>query len=429
MQPLEMWGGIECTVVRIGDTWRDQVRETGHHEHPDDLARIAELGIRTLRYPVLWERCHPGQPGSCGWAWHDQRLESLRQLGISPVVGLLHHGMGPVGTGLLELGFAEGLAAHAGQAAERYPFVQWWAPVNEPLTTARFACLYGHWHPHEHDEGAFLRATVAQCRAVLLSMRAIRAHSPHAKFVQTENLGYSFSTPQLQGQAEYENERRWLSLDLLCGRVDRSHPWRTHLVAQGVAARDLDELATGEATPDMIGINHYVTSDRFLDHRLHRYPAHLHGGNGHTAYVDTEAARIDLPIEESGWVMALRNTWQRYGMPIAITEAHLGCNDPHEQVRWLMEAWGAALSMRAEKADIRAVTAWALLGLVDWDTMLRERNGRFEPGALPARNGILRSTLLSQAIASLAKGDQFTHPSLLKLGWWQRDDRVHARYA
>jgi len=429
MQPLEMWGGIECTVVRIGNTWRDQVRETGHQDRPDDLARIAELGIRTLRYPALWERCHPGQPGACGWAWHDQRLEMLQDLGISPLVGLLHHGMGPVGTGLLEPGFAEGLAIHAGQAAERYPWVRSWAPVNEPLTTARFACLYGHWHPHQHDEGGFLRATVAQCRAVLLSIRAIRAQAPHAQFVQTENLGYSFSTPQLHDQADYENERRWLSLDLLCGRVDRSHPWRAHLVAHGVVARDLDELATGEAAPDMIGVNHYVTSDRFLDHRLHLYPQGLHGGNGHMAYVDTEAARIDLPIQDSGWIMALRDTWQRYGLPIAITEAHLGCNDPREQVCWLMEAWRAALSMRAEKADIRAVTAWALLGLVDWDTMLCERNNRFEPGALPARDGVPRSTLLAEAIASLAQGDQFAHPTLLGLGWWQRDDRVHAKRA
>ena len=50
---LQMWGGVECSVVRVGDAWRDQVRETGHHDRLDDLDRIAALGIRTLRYPVL----------------------------------------------------------------------------------------------------------------------------------------------------------------------------------------------------------------------------------------------------------------------------------------------------------------------------------------------------------------------------------------
>ena len=28
--PLELWGGVECTVVRIGDEYRNQVVETGH---------------------------------------------------------------------------------------------------------------------------------------------------------------------------------------------------------------------------------------------------------------------------------------------------------------------------------------------------------------------------------------------------------------
>src|SRR4051794_14113843 len=75
---LEVWGGIEPTIVRVGDTWRDQVRETGHDRRPEDLDRIAELGIRTLRYPVLWESIAPHSPGERNWSWHDARLERLR---------------------------------------------------------------------------------------------------------------------------------------------------------------------------------------------------------------------------------------------------------------------------------------------------------------------------------------------------------------
>ena len=28
--PVEVWGGLECTITRIGDTFRNQVIETGH---------------------------------------------------------------------------------------------------------------------------------------------------------------------------------------------------------------------------------------------------------------------------------------------------------------------------------------------------------------------------------------------------------------
>src|SRR3546814_17779635 len=59
---LELWGGIECTIARIGDIWRNQISETGHHERSCDIDRIVELGIKTIRYPILWEEISPRHP-------------------------------------------------------------------------------------------------------------------------------------------------------------------------------------------------------------------------------------------------------------------------------------------------------------------------------------------------------------------------------
>jgi beta-glucosidase/6-phospho-beta-glucosidase/beta-galactosidase len=418
---VELWGGLECSVVRLGDRWRDQVRETGHHERDTDLQLIADLGIRTLRYPVLWERCTPGEPNACGWEWHDRRIATIQDLGMKPIIGLLHHGAGPSSTHLLDPGLAEGLAAHADQAAQRYSHVKWWTPVNEPLTTARFSCLYGMWHPHLHDERAFLNALVNQCHAALLSMRAIRARIPAARFVHTEDFGHTFATPPLQWQADYDNERRWLSFDLLCGKLDRSHPWRSRLEQAGVSGRVLDELASGEASPDVIGVNHYVTSDRFLDDRQGLYPPHMRSPIG---YVNTEAARVFLAEGETGWAARLREIWARYDLPMAITEAHLGCDDPAEQLRWLMQAWTDARVVRSEGADIRAVTAWALFGLVDWNSMLREPQNHYEPGVFDTAHPERGPTLLAHAVRKLTRSGQFAHPALLQPGWWERDDRV-----
>ena len=422
--PLELWGGVECSVVRVGDAWRDQVRETGHQDRPGDLDQVAGLGVRTLRVPLLWERLHAGTDEA--WRWHDARMGRLRALGLAPIAGLVHHGSGPDGTDLLDPAFPGALAAHAGRVAARYPWVRMWTPVNEPLTTARFSGLYGHWHPHACEEGAFLRMVATQCRAVLLAMRAIRASVPEAQLVQTEDIGKTFSTTRLADQATYENDRRWLSLDLLCGRLDRAHPWHGHLVRSGVPEGWLDEFEGGEAAPDVIGVNHYVTGERFLDHRVGLYPDALRGGNGRLAYVDTEAARIDMAEGALGWAARLREVWERYGRPIAVTEVHLG-DRPEEQVRWLMEAWDAARALRAEGADIRAVTVWALFGAVDWDSLLRNRAGRYEAGAFDARHDPPRPTLLAEAVASLAATGDFEHPALSAPGWWRRADRLHAR--
>ncbi len=422
--PLAVWGGVECSVVRLRDAWRDQIRETGHHARDGDLALIAGLGIGTLRAPVLWERCSPG-PAWCGWEWHDARLAEMRRLGLAPIIGLLHHGSGPPDTGLLDAALPEGLAAHATRVAARYPWALDWTPVNEPLTTARFSGLYRQWYPHDDDIGRFLVMVAIQCRAVLLSMRAIRARIPAARLVQTEDLGRVFSTAPLAAQAAHENERRWLSLDLLCGRVDFGHPWRRRFEQAGVARGWLDELQTGEAAPDVIGINYYVTSDRFLDHRSSRYPARVRTGAADARYADTEAVRAGVAPDRLGWAERLREAWARYGRPLAATEVHLGCAEEIEQVRWLMQAWEAAAEVRAEGVDMRAVTPWALFGGVDWDSLLRRRQGHYEAGAWDVRGDPPRPTLLARAVAGLAREGGFAHPGLEAPGWWQRLDRLH----
>jgi len=306
---LELWGGVECTVVRIGNDFRNQIEETGHLQRSEDLDLIAGLGIRTLRYPVLWETVCPKRRETAGWRWHDDRLERLRELEITPIAGLVHHGGGPAYTSLLDPAFAGLLASYAARVAERYPWITHFTPVNEPLTTARFSALYGHWYPHSQSNPAFLRALINECAGVREAMRAIRRITPGAKLVQTEDLGKSFSTPLLQYQADFENERRWLSLDLLCGRVDRSHPLHEFILKNGISAQELGRFVDDPCIPDVIGVNHYLTSERYLDERMDLYPKDLHGGNETHRYADVEAVRIHLPEGWNGPAARLREVW------------------------------------------------------------------------------------------------------------------------
>ena len=423
-RPLELWGGIECTIVRLGDRYRDQVAETGHRDRPEDLDRIAALGIRTLRYPVLWESVAPDDPGQLDFTWHDERLARLDRLGIRPIAGLLHHGSGPRYTDLLDPAFPALFARYAGEVARRYPGIDLYTPINEPLTTARFSTLYGHWYPHRRDLGSFLRATVLQCRATVLAMRAIRAVNPAAQLVQTEDLGRIFSTPALAYQADHENERRWLTFDLLFGRLDRHHPWWRLFRDHGISAGTLASLRDGEARPDIVGINHYLTSDRFLDERAERYPAHLAGGNGRDTYADVEAVRVARAANDLGPAARLREVWQRYGAPVAVTEVHHG-STRDEQLRWFTEVWDAACTVRIEGADIRAVTGWALAGSVDWNSLLTREKRIYEPGAFDARGPLPCPTALAAAMRSAASGTRPDHPVLDGRGWWHRPSRFH----
>ena len=116
-QPPELWGGLECTVARLENRFRNQIVETGHHDRLADLDSVAALGLRTLRYPVLWETVAPEHPDESDWRWHDERLGRMRELGIRPIAGLVHHGSGPRYTHLLDPAFPDMLARHAERTA------------------------------------------------------------------------------------------------------------------------------------------------------------------------------------------------------------------------------------------------------------------------------------------------------------------------
>lgn len=421
MAALELWGGPECTVNRVGNSVSDQLKLTGHHDREGDIELIAALGVSAIRYPVLWERLSPDTPEQQDWAWSDRRLVALRERGIRPIVGLLHHGSGPRYTDLLAENFAAGLARHAAAVAARYPWVTDWTPVNEPCTTARFACLYGHWYPHARDERSFWLALLNQIDATRFAMRAVRAVNPTARLVQTDDLGRTYATDAAREQAAFDNARRWMGWDLLAGRVLPGHAFWNRLCAQGLEQR-LRAIADDPCPPDVIGINHYLTSDRFLDHRLQRYPPHLHGGSQVHRFADTEAVRV-LDPPPPGVAGVLREAWARYGTPLAVTEAHNG-STREEQMRWTYDIWRTAGQLRRDGIDIRAVTAWSLFGSCNWDTLLT-RAGTYEPGAYDVSSGRPRATAIVPLLQSLAKSTGPSHPVLSGEGWWRRDIRLH----
>ncbi|MDQ3168098.1 MAG: dTDP-4-dehydrorhamnose reductase, partial [Chloroflexota bacterium] len=211
--------------------------------------------------------------------------------------------------------------------------------------------------------------------------------------------------------------------DLLTGRVVPGHYFWERLLALGVSESDLIELADDPCPPDVIGINHYLTSERLLDERIDRYPVRTHGGNWEHAYADIEAVRVcvDGP---GGWDRLLRATWDRYGLPVAATEVHLACTR-EEQLRWLLEVWDTARALRREGIDVRAVTAWSLLGAFGWNRLVTQEGGDYEPGVFDLRAPSPRPTALAKLVKELATGQEPTHPVLTVAGWWRRPSRLH----
>src|SRR3954467_9127047 len=99
---VEVWGGVECTVNRIGDRYVDQIELCGHASRLEDLDLLAGVGSRAPPHPGLGgvgiggaslsgavgaRRAQPS--GGCRWSHTDRSLNKLREDGIIPIVGLV----------------------------------------------------------------------------------------------------------------------------------------------------------------------------------------------------------------------------------------------------------------------------------------------------------------------------------------------------
>ncbi len=411
----EIWASPEPTVARIDHVrLRDQLRETGHEARDADIGLIAGLGVQATRYPVLWEKVAPHHPHVRDYGWAARRLGALAEAGVEPIVTLLHHGSGPTYTSLVDPAFPELFAEYAAATARRFPWVTRWTPINEPLTTARFATLYAAWYPNRFfDDAAFGRALVNEARGFALAAERIRAVIPAATFLLTEDLqSFTAADEGVAAYVEHKRERMYLSCELLQGRVVDGHPMHRYLTERcGIPAAELAGLVRRPQPPDVMGWNYYPNSERWLE-------SDGQGGHRNLGVVDLAPERLDMgPL--------LRAAHARLGLPFALSEVHVLGNE-RERARWLLQRFADARAAQAAGVPVVAVGAWAAFGMIDWVSLLCREEGVTEDGVFTCAgpDGIPQRTLVADVLSALARGQVPELPA--EAGWWERSRRAVA---
>ncbi|HEU4704213.1 MAG TPA: family 1 glycosylhydrolase, partial [Sphingomicrobium sp.] len=212
--------GIECSYPTIerGRWRRDQLDSTRHYERwSDDFELAREIGVTHLRYGPPLHLLFRG-PGRYDWAQVDEPMAELRDHGPEPIVDLCHFGV-PAWLGNFQNpDLARALGEYAGAFAERYPWVRFYTPVNEIYVSARMSALDGAWNEQRRDEQAFVTAAFNLAGASVAMTDAILRARPDALFVNSESSEFCqpcCPDPDIRAIAEFENERRFLPLDLI----------------------------------------------------------------------------------------------------------------------------------------------------------------------------------------------------------------------
>src|SRR5581483_5612201 len=340
------------TITVDGKRFRvDEMEKCQHYERwKEDFDLVTELGVDALRYGPPLFKTHTG-PGKYDWTFADETFAELKRMGVIPIADLCHFGVPDWIGDFQNDDWPHYFAEYAKAFAKRFSWVRYFTPVNEIFVCATMSAQRGSWNEQLQSEEAYVRALKHLCKANVMAMEAILEVRPDAIFVQSESSEYYHpSDPQAIDRANFLNERRFLSLDLIYGYPINALMYE-YLLDRGMTREEYHWFIEQRVRATCImGSDYYVTNE------------HLVHPDGST----TPSGEV------FGYYVITHQYYDRYHLPVMHTETNI--REPGA-VDWLWKEWANVHRLRQEGMPILGFTWYSLIDQVDWDTMLTENNG------------------------------------------------------
>ncbi|MEZ7898854.1 MAG: glycoside hydrolase family 1 protein [Flaviflexus sp.] len=374
-----------------------------YHRFEEDVQLFAELGLKAYRFSIAWTRIVPdgdGEINEQGLAHYDKLIDALVRAGITPVATLFHfdlpHALNLKG-GWASRSTIDAFERYARIVIERFSDrVPYWLTINEQNMMVMMGDVLG-----TSDDGAMARAYQENHHMFLAQARVMKAcHeiAPNVKIGPAPNIACVYpETPHpldVQAAEYYSALRNWLYLDMATRGTYHSTAW-------GIMERKgwLPEVQPGDgeilanANPDFIALNYYVS------HTVRRPLAEdgeMEGaGDQHIVIgepgVYKGVPNSTLPTNDFGWEVdpvgfrtTLRQVWERYNLPILVTENGLGAfdvvdedgrvRDPYriDYLAQHIEQIGLAIS---EGVQMIGYCPWSAIDLVSTHQGIKKRYG------------------------------------------------------
>lgn len=352
-----LWGtGIEDTFItspwpKTGRTL-DEYELTGHYERwREDVDSMAELGVGMARYGIPWHRVNP-QRGAWNWETVDGPLERLLELGIEPIVDLVHYGLPSwIERAYLHPDYPYLVAEYASRVAGRFKGrIHAYTPLNEPRITAWYCGRIGWWPPFQRGWRGFVAVMLAVCRGIVETVRALQQVDPDILPVHVDATDlYTTAEADLLPEAAHRQDIVFLALDLVSGRIDESHALHPWLLRHGATAHELDWFQEHAIELPFVGLNLYPM---FTAKQLVR------GSGG--------AKRWTMPYASGQILEQLgRLYWERYQCPLFVSET-ASVGSVRRRQEWLDASINAVQTLRHAGVPMVGYTWWPMFALVTW---------------------------------------------------------------
>lgn len=323
-----------------------------YHTYKEDIALLAEMGFKVFRMSISWSRIFPNgddkQPNELGLAFYDKVFDECHKHGIEPMVTLSHfdtplHLAEEYG-GFLSRHTVDAFVHYAQTVIARYQSkVKYWLTFNEinnvlsnPFTSSGVILggakkvsdgnpYLGHWQEK-------FQAVHNQMVASALTVQLAHRINPNLRvgnmLCRLENYAES-TKPEDQLQVLFEDHFNWFFTDV---QANGEYPYymkrffkENHINVEFAPG---DKEALLEGTVDFITISYYMTY--VMRYRGEPVPKPTGRLVSDIKNPNLELSAWGWPIDPIGFRITLNHIYDRYHLPIFISENGLGAVDQLE---------------------------------------------------------------------------------------------------
>lgn len=364
-----------------------------YHHFKEDVQMMAELGLKAYRFSIAWTRIIPdgdGKINKAGIDFYNALIDELCAYHIEPVVTMYHFDLP------LALHEKGGWAnRHTIDAFVRYARilfenfgdrVKYWLTINEQNVMIN--------HPSAMNPGRLPSKKelyqqchnmfVASAKATLLCHEMIEngkiGPAPNITAIYPETC----KPEDIIAADNWESIRCWLYLDMAVYGRYNNLVWsylEDHMLTPEIEEGDMDLLA--QAKPDYLGINYYATAT-VAGPKNDGTDCQARNGDQQIIIGEEGVYRAAnnqyLETTEYGWMIdsiglrvTLRRIYDRYHMPILITENGIGAKDElakdgkihdHYRIDYLQRHFHQAQLAITDGVDLIGYCPWSFMDLV-----------------------------------------------------------------
>ena len=365
-----VWDAFAHTPGKIKNGDTGDVAADSFRRWREDVRLVKELGLSAYRFSIAWPRIEPGggEPWNPeGFAYYDGLVDALLEAGVQPWVTLYHWDLPQTlqdRGGWQNEDTARAFGAYARRVADHFKGrVTHWFTMNEPQ------CFIGMGYgTGEHAPGLRLRAE----DQLLCWRNMLLGHTLAAKALREADGANAVGLASCGGVCYPASEK-----------AEDAEAARREMFAapegfRGFSHRHLLDplcLEDGPGKPDFIGLNIY-----------HGTPVRMGEQGPETVPCSPGSPRtaFDWPVTPEALEWGPRFIWERYGLPIYLSENGLSCHDwvsldgkvhDPQRVDFLQRYLQALARAIAAGVDVRGYFHWALTDNFEWAAGYSQRFG------------------------------------------------------